>query len=95
MSADNGIYILWTPGPYETTEFRVAHLQAIDNLDWDVKTNELTIDEDVRIVNAREMWGDAPVFNTRIEALEYAADRLEEHPICEYGISFIHIPRHF
>ena len=95
MSADNGIYILWTPGLYDTTEFRVAHLAAIDNLDWDESTRELTTNDDVRMKNAREMWGGAKMFTSRVEALDYAADMLEDYPICEYGISFIHIPRHF
>lgn len=37
MSADNGIYILETIGP----EYRVAHLQAIDNLEYDDSMPEL------------------------------------------------------
>jgi len=35
MSADNGIYILETLG----SEFRVAHLQAIENIYWDDDSN--------------------------------------------------------
>jgi hypothetical protein len=41
MSADNGIYILRTPKGFDFSgkqayEYRVAELQAIDNLDWHV-----------------------------------------------------------
>lgn len=41
MSSDNGIYILRTPKGFDFSgkqayEYRVAELQAIDNLDWHV-----------------------------------------------------------
>ena len=38
MSADNGIYILETDGP----EYRVMHLQAVENMDWHVCSKHKT-----------------------------------------------------
>src|SRR5262245_59484398 len=96
MSADNGIYILWTPTALpDVYEFRPRHLQAVENVDWDDSIHEYTTDEEIRIKNAREMWKEAPVFTSRLEALDVAADMLAEQPICEYGISFVHINRPF
>lgn len=34
MSADNGVYVLATPDDNGGTEYRIAHLQAIENIDW-------------------------------------------------------------
>jgi hypothetical protein len=127
MSADNGIYILETPTSDGGLEYRVAHLQAVENVEWSrcsihgsdlQRGNEqiykegnwvqrypnpcpecLTVrgysdDPDIHIANAREMWlGDA--LSSRAVALEHAADMLERLAICEYGISFIKIPRKF
>ena len=89
MSADNGIYILKTRGP----EFRVAHLQAIDNLDWG--RNGCTDDPDVRIANAREMWFGSPVFKTEEEAWEEARRLHSLIEYTEYGVSMVEIDRVF
>ena len=95
MSADNGIYILWTPGLYGVNEFRVAHLQAVENVYWDTLNGEDSDDPAVHIRNARQAWGKSPVYTSRIEALDAAADLLAKQEICEYGISFIRIDRPF
>src|SRR6266581_5498298 len=34
MSADNGVYILVTPSEGGSQEFRVAHLQAVENVEY-------------------------------------------------------------
>jgi hypothetical protein len=109
MSADNGIYILTTPiGPYK--EYRVAHLGAIDNLDWDHEKNKSCLEvneprnrfetvEDyrnrVRIINAKDMFKNAKMFRVREEADAYAKQLFEDLTICEYGICQIEIPLTF
>lgn len=95
MSADNGIYVLETNT--ETagkTEFRVSHLQAIDDYRWDHIKNDYTEDEDVHIFNARRMWT-GPVYKNREDAMKYAQELSGEFAILEYGITSIRINRVF
>lgn len=95
MSADNGIYVLETNTETAgVTEFRVSHLQAIDNIAWDCLKHECTDDEDVRIFNARRMWT-GPVYKNREDAMKYAQELSGEFDILEYGISSIRINRDF
>ncbi len=108
MSADNGIYILETPVIGEApngelveivTEYRVAHLQAVENYAWDSAHGEETGDPDIQIANAREMWPKEPIFYTRAEALA-EADRVYQKVmadigILEYGISWVRISRSY
>ena len=97
MSADNGVYILRTEGP----EYRIKHLQAVENLYWDEHIGGETQDRDVWIVNAREMWKGCEVFTDMYDALNEAHRIYEEImsddfcPICEYGICSITIGRKF
>jgi len=91
MSADNGIYVLQTDGP----EFRVQHCQAIENINWDVDAKDYTEDEDVTIVNARELFKGAPVFTDEGEALKFASKCSKEYHILEYGIQPIKIGKKF
>lgn len=99
MSADNGVYILKTKRG-DGWEYRVAHLQAVENYLWNQDTHEETSDEDVHIKNAREMWN-GPVFSSKQDALREADLMAEEIlnddfcPVLEYGISTITIPREF
>ena len=97
MSADNGIYILETKHPKNPNkyEYRVAHLQAVDNVDWDENLKKYTDDPDIIIKNARNMWGGCHVFTSKTKALEAAAKIEQETTILEYGISFIRIDRVF
>ena len=98
MSADNGVYILQTKGP----EFRVKHLQAIDNVyycwgyneDGTIKGGE-TDNQDIWIVNARQMWFGAPVFTSEEEAWKHAREVYEVISYVEYGIGKIEIDRDF
>ena len=91
MSADNGIYILETSGP----EYRVSHMMAIDNLNWDDEKKDFSNDPDVMIENAREMFVRAPVFFDKEEAERFAFQEAEDYPFLEYGISSIKINRKF
>ncbi len=88
MSADNGIYILKTKDQY-----RVAHLQAIDNvsrsaIDGDWKNNESQRGKCVptRVV---EMWGDCKFTRDEGKALKVAHIWASRLPICEYGVNII------
>jgi len=94
MSADNGIYILSTLKG-RGYEYRVAHLQAVENVDWDDKTKDYTKKDDVRIVNARGMWDGCKVFTNEDTAHELAHDLAEDCTILEYGICSVHINKEF
>ena len=99
MSADNGIYILQT-NKGDGFEFRVVHLQAVENYQWDNVDKCYTDDEDVLIENAREMWRDCEVFTDKREAFLEADEQTEEIlsddcGILEYGICTIKIDREF
>lgn len=91
MSADNGIYILKTIGP----EYRVRHLQAVDNICWDQNNKCESSDFDVMIVNAREMWYGSEVFLDEDTAWKYARKLQKEVGYTEYGVSVIHVDRSF
>ena len=118
MSADNGIYVLRTLKPstldvdgnaHANYEYRVRHLQAVENVDWDeTKKNpdvdyvgDYTDNDDVRIRNAREMWKDCQVFTDYAEATKEAQRQYDEVmnddfcPIVEYGICNVVIDREF
>ena len=101
MSADNGIYILSTKDKErkddkgmiilgEFIAFRVAHAQAIENLDW-------YMDEQLHNLGwyMHKVWGKSPVFYSAKEANTYAEkllskmnEDMEEYGgiILEYGI---------
>jgi len=98
MSADNGIYILKTVSHFkkmgngvfrnlfeETIPYyRVAHLQAIDNLDYYLKNAPYNLGAFVY-----ESWKRSPVFETEAEALEYAKNLASIQEVLEYGIQNI------
>ena len=94
MSADNGVYILRTPKD-DGYEYRVAHLQAVENYLWDENSNQETDDEDVHIENARRMWAGSPVFTEESRVFSLAFEIYAELDICEYGVSIIDIDREF
>jgi hypothetical protein len=90
MSADNGIYILKSDGP----EWRVAHAQAIENINYNRATgktdpNHFNIGEVVRY------FGESQVFLSEEEALLEARRMESGYPILEYGICDIHLPCKF
>jgi len=93
MSADNGVYILKTPArPIKTGncytnqhgkfEYRVAHCQAIDNIDY----SDLYIPL---------LFGNSAVHRNRDSAMELAVRILDELDICEYGICTIEKENYF
>lgn len=101
MSADNGIYVLRTPKKgtkefeLEFYEYRVAMLQAIDNLYYDERNGEDSKETDVMIGNAREMFKNASVFTNEADAMHYAIKLYREYDIVEYGIVPIEVDEYF
>jgi hypothetical protein len=101
VSADNGIYTIKTLKG-DGFEFRVAHMQAFDNIEWSDKEPNpnggfgwYTQDPDVLIKNARKMYKGVKVFTVEKEALEEAYRLHDEMGYTEYGICFLEIPREF
>lgn len=91
MSADNGIYILKTPN-FKTgyTEFRVAHCQAIENINYPDSEDKYL----------RMYFESSKIFtdqnNAFIEAQEiYNEIMKSDFPIIEYGIQFITLDKEF
>lgn len=96
MSADNGIYIIktkrtalespkgcWTNGK-ENFVYRVAHTQAIDNLDYYVKNQTYNLG-----AYLKDIWGQSEVFTDKEPALAAAHKMADECPILEYGVQMI------
>lgn len=88
MSADNGIYILKTKDQY-----RVAHLQAIDNVSWSIIDGDWRNKKETRgkCVPTRviEMWGRCKYTKDESVALKLAHKWASSLPICEYGVNII------
>lgn len=93
MSADNGIYILKSPGSNGATEFRVAYAMAIDNITYGVPSGAFNDKE------LQAYFGKCEVIFDKAKALEHAnslaSDLEKEGCILEYGISFITMNRPF
>lgn len=81
MSADNGIYILKTKDQY-----RVAHLQAIDNIYWSAINGQQERLVPTRVV---EMWGDCKFTRDASRAFNMAHKLANKLPVCEYGVNVI------
>ena len=84
----------------ELYEFRVQELQAVDNYSWDASLGRHnTGDDDLCIMNAREMWANSKVYASERDALVAANATLaalgRDGWPCEYGISFVEIEREF
>ena len=76
-------------------EYRVKHLQAVDNVYWDENRGTCSADDDQCIINAREMWRGAEVFLDAHSA-DIEAHRVhDEVEYTEYGIGMISIDRVF
>ena len=108
MSADNGIYILITPSFWSkifpilknseqyNKEYRVAHLQAIENIDWDWTRGSGEEDhENIMIKNARKMWKDCKVCYNKKAAYKEARELEKKYGWTEYGICEIEVDRVF
>lgn len=79
MSADNGIYILVTEGP----EFRVAHCQAIENIEWQPNYHGLNKEEIL------VYFATCKVLNNLEDAFNYAKKLSEDYYVLEYGICIL------
>lgn len=88
MSADNGIYILKTKDQY-----RVAHLQSIDNVSWSIIDGNWQNKEETRgkCVPTRviEMWGKCKYTRDENIAYRIAHKWASSLLICEYGVNVI------
>ena len=84
MSADNGIYILQTKGP----EYRVAYHQNIDEIYGNFSDDSFQWPGDPDMMFL--YFGDAPMFSTQEEAIEYASKLTKNYDYLEYGICVIH-----
>lgn len=88
MSADNGIYILKT-----TDQYRVAHLQAIDNVTWSAIDGDWRNIEEKKglLVPTRvvEMWGHSRYTRKESVACNIAHKWCNSLLFCEYGITTI------
>ena len=96
ISADNTIAILETNGKKKgSKEYRVAHVQALENYKWDEKIQDCTNDHDVWIKNARYTWANSKVYKTQDEVMKAAKILYDDCGYVEYGICFVEIPRKF
>lgn len=93
MSADNGVYILVTEGTQEgELEYRVAHTQNIEDLNW----NPGTADYDGDYLEpefALDVFGDKQVFTDEksawAEARRIYRDVMSGFGVVEYGIKIL------
>lgn len=72
MSADNGIYVLFTESEKNGPSYRVSHLRAIDNIYGKFSTEKGCYEGDPEIIN--DYFGGSQVFYTLNEALDYAEE---------------------
>lgn len=95
MSADNGIYILVTKDNFkriasgvtrntfgeDIIAYRVAHAQAIDNLEWYEKNQPYNVGYFLE-----ETWGHCIPFYSEEEAFAFAQSEADRYFMLEYGI---------
>ena len=87
MSADNGIYVLFTDSEKDGPAYRVAHLQAIDNIYGKFSEKECKYEGNAEIIN--DYFGGARKFHTLNEALDYAEELENTVGYTEDGICVI------
>ncbi len=83
MSADNGIYILRSKTHEGQFEYRIAHCQAIDNIDWPKHEAEMRIDyfgKSEIILDEKAAWKMAEELHDKY---------IEEYGFVEYGYSMV------
>lgn len=86
MSADNGIYILETPKG-DKKEYRVAHLQGIDNIYYHDATGDL--------ITMWVMFSRASLFDSEEKATLKAHELSKDYDVLEYGVSSLKIDKEF
>ncbi len=84
MSADNGIYILPSPMENGGTEYRVAHCQAIDNID------ELGLEQEFEVL----LFGECQVFSNKEDAWAKACQLADKESFLEYGVCQLPLRQH-
>ena len=83
ISADNGVYILETEGP----EYRVAYVNAIDNIFGEYNDTTLHWDGDSEMI--LECFGKSKVFTDLTEAWDYATTLSVAYAYLEDGVCLI------
>lgn len=86
MSADNGIYVLYTDSD-KGPEYRVSHACAIGNIYGKWNDDTAKYDGDLNLI--KETFSNAPVFYTLNEALDHAEMQEQEIGYTEDGICVI------
>ena len=86
MSADNGIYVLYTESE-EGPEYRVAYAHAIDNIYGEYDDVEGRYTGDVEAI--KETFGNSEVFYSLDEALDTAENLSYDYEYLEEGICVI------
>lgn len=86
MSADNGIYVLFTESE-KGPEYRVVYAQAIDCIYG--KFNDITFRYEGDMTAIQDTFQGAPVFHTINEALDYAEELERDYNYLEDGICVI------
>ena len=86
MSADNGIYVLYTESK-KGPEYRVVYAHAIDSIYG--KFNDETFRYDGNLEAIQNTFQDAAVFYTIHEALDYAENMEHEYDYLEDGVCVI------
>ena len=86
MSADNGIYVLFTESE-KGPEYRVAYAHAIDTIYG--KFNEESFRYEGNDESMVKTFGEAPVFYTLNEALDHAEEMEHNYDYLEDGICVI------
>ena len=87
MSADNGIYVLFTESEKNGPLYRVAHLRAIDNIYGNFSVEKGCYEGNPEIIN--DYFGGAQTFHTLNEALDYAEEVENKIGYTEDGICVI------
>lgn len=86
MSADNGIYVLYTESE-KGPEYRVTYAQAIDSIYG--KFNEETFKYEGNLITIQDTFKSANVFYSLNEALDYAEELEHNYNYLEDGICVI------
>jgi hypothetical protein len=86
MSADNGIYVLFTESE-KGPEYRVAYAQGIDSVYGEFSEAKYRYEGNSEAI--KEYFGEAKVFYTLNEALDYADGLEQEIGYTEDGVCVI------
>lgn len=84
MSADNGIYILETKRDENSSEYRVAYAQAIDNIFG--KFNDDTYHWEPNLEMMKNYFGNSSVHDNLIDALDKAEKMSYDYEYLEDGV---------